>query len=84
MRCYFLRKGHIEGYVPLHEGLDQDMIEEGKASFERAYSDRYDGFEVWRKDRCLYRSPGSCEPSSPEALGWFSASAIALSSSAPS
>ena len=65
MRCYFMRRGHIVGYAPLHDGPDQDMIKEAKARFREADKGRYDGFEVWRRDRCLYRStPMDDEPSS--------------------
>lgn len=64
MRCYFMHRGHIVGYAPLHDGPDQDMIEEAKARFREVDKVRYDGFEVWRRDRCLYRStPKEDEPS---------------------
>jgi hypothetical protein len=60
-----MRGGHIVGYSPLHDGSDQDMIEEAKAKFREADTNHYDGFEVWRLDRCLYRSPPrDDEPSS--------------------
>jgi hypothetical protein len=60
-----MRKGHIEGYALLHDGPDQDMIEEAKAKFSEVDKDRYDGFEVWRRHHCLYRStPQDDEPSS--------------------
>jgi hypothetical protein len=65
VRCYFMRKDHIEGYALLHDGPDQDLIEEAKAKFREVDKDRYDGFEVWRRDRCLYRStPLDGDPSS--------------------
>jgi hypothetical protein len=63
MRCYFMRGGHIEGYVPLQDGSDEELIEQGMTEFLTADRGRFDGFEVWRKERCLYRSP----PKPPEA-----------------
>ena len=65
MRCYFMRNGHIEGYVPLRDGPAEALIEQGMTEFLKADRDRFDGFEAWRKERCLYRSPPrTCDPSS--------------------
>lgn len=50
------------GYVPLRDGPDEALIEQGMIAFFKANRDRFDGFEVWRKERCLYRSrPKTCE-----------------------
>jgi hypothetical protein len=38
MRCYFMRNGHTEGYVPLDDGSDDAMIEQAKAAFKSAGS----------------------------------------------
>ncbi|MBS0523748.1 MAG: hypothetical protein JSS04_08940 [Proteobacteria bacterium] len=59
MRCYFIRAGHIEANIPLTDGSDEALIEEATAAFKKAGRDRYDGFEVWRRDRCLYRFPAN-------------------------
>jgi len=61
MRCYFLHNGHIERHVPLDNGSDKAMIEQAEAEFKKVGS-RYDGFEVWRLDRLLYRSPALTVP----------------------
>jgi hypothetical protein len=65
MRCYFMRNGHVEAYAPLQDGSDEELVEQGMTEFLKADRDRFDGFEVWRKERCLYRSsPRTCELSS--------------------
>lgn len=63
MRCYFVRGGHTEGYVPLQQGSDEALIAQALTEFLKADRDRVDGFEVWRKERCLYRWPP--KPSEP-------------------
>ena len=68
MRCYFMRNGHIEGYAPLRDGPDEALIEQGISEFFKANRGRFDGFEVWRRERCLYRSAPKVpdiSPSSP-------------------
>jgi len=65
MRCYFMRNGHIDGYVALDDGSDDALIEQGRAEFLKADRNRFDGFEVWRKERCLYRSPPKASAASP-------------------
>jgi hypothetical protein len=62
MRCYFMRGGQIENSVPLQEGTDEDLIAQALTEFLKA-DRRFGGFEVWRKERCLYRWPPN--PSEP-------------------
>ena len=54
MRCYLLRKGHIAGVEILNRGLDEDLIEQGKAIFNGAPAGLFDGFEIWDLDRKVY------------------------------
>ena len=64
MRCYLKRGGHIEANIPLTDGSDEALIEQGTAAFKKADRNHYDGFEVWRGDRCLYRWPSKLSESS--------------------
>jgi hypothetical protein len=45
MRCYLMRKGHIESVEVLDVGSDAELIAQGKAHFARRGG--FDGFEVW-------------------------------------
>jgi hypothetical protein len=51
-----MRNGHIESYVPLDDSSDEALTEQAMAEFEKVHS-RYDGFEVWPRERLLYCSP---------------------------
>jgi hypothetical protein len=51
----------LDFYAALDDGSDQGMIGQVKAEFETARKGCYDAFEVWRLDRCLYRSPPTPE-----------------------
>jgi hypothetical protein len=33
MRCYFVRGGHTEGYVPLQQGSDEALIAQALTEF---------------------------------------------------
>jgi hypothetical protein len=57
MRCYLMRKGHIEAVVFLTPGPDQALVEQGKATFARQAADAFDAFEVWDGTRKLYAHP---------------------------
>jgi hypothetical protein len=61
MRCYLMRKGHIGAIEFLTDGLDDALIEQGKRHFSRRYSERFDGFEVWHRQRFLYLYPPELE-----------------------
>jgi hypothetical protein len=62
VRCYFMRGGHIAD-VEVLEGLsDQEAIEKSRELFA-ARKDKFDGFEVWERDRMLTRE--SAPPATP-------------------
>jgi hypothetical protein len=41
----------------LSDASDEDMIKEAEDKFRKVSNPYYDGVEVWRRNRCLYRSP---------------------------
>jgi hypothetical protein len=57
MRCYFVNDGHIAGVEMLPPGLsDKQAIERARLlSLKR--KDPFDGFEVWHRNRCVFRQP---------------------------
>ena len=57
MRCYLMRKGHIAAVEFLETGPDAELIDQGKAHFDRRADERFDGFEVWDGKRRLYCYP---------------------------
>jgi hypothetical protein len=63
MRCYLMRKGHIESVEVLDVGSDAELIAQGKAHFARRGG--FDGFEVWDGKRRIYVYPTG-RPSNPE------------------
>lgn len=58
MRCYFMRDGHIDG-VAIMENIkdDNSAIKRGAELFLSRLSRNYDGFEIWDRDRMVYRYP---------------------------
>jgi hypothetical protein len=63
MRCFFMREGRIESVQFLTTQSDADRIAEAKTLFEtKGRPNGVDGFEVWDRDRILYRFP---EPPKP-------------------
>lgn len=58
MRCYFMRDGHIAS-VEVLEGISDDAAAIKKAStlFLDRVPARFDGFEVWERDRLVFRYP---------------------------
>ena len=57
MRCYLMRKGHIEAVVILTAGPDEALIEQGKRVFGDRTDRPFDGFEVWDGARRVYVHP---------------------------
>ena len=55
VRCYLMRKGHIESVEMLDVGSDAELIAQGKAHFARRGG--FDGFEVWDGKRRIYVYP---------------------------
>lgn len=58
MRCYLMRKGHIEAVEFLQARDDKGRIEEARELFKaRAERLLAEGFEVWDGGRFIYRFP---------------------------
>jgi len=58
MRCYFMRKGHIAA-VELLENVadDSEAIKRGGALFLDRIHQGFEGFEIWERDRVVFRYP---------------------------
>jgi hypothetical protein len=58
MRCYFMRNGHIAS-VEVLEGVSDDTaaIKLGSASFLKRLREGFEGFEIWERDRIVFRYP---------------------------
>jgi hypothetical protein len=56
MRCYFMHNGHIAAVEVLTPASDEDAIKQSAALF-RERSGRFDGFELWDRDRFVHRHP---------------------------
>jgi len=56
MRCFFMRRGHIQAVAFLEPGTDEALIEQGQKLF-RERTDRLDGFEVWDGARRVHAYP---------------------------
>ena len=61
MRCYLMRNGHIVA-VEVLEGITDDAaaIRMGSENFldrVRDRADYFDGFEIWERDRMVFRYP---------------------------
>ena len=56
MRCYFMRRGHIEAVEVLTVLSDEDAMEQCRQLFKER-SERFEGFEVWDRNRYVYRYP---------------------------
>ena len=58
MRCYFMRNGHIENVAILENVKDDGAaIKKGAELFLARLPANYDGFEIWERDRMVYRYP---------------------------
>ncbi len=67
MRCYFMRRGRIEGVTFLKSGPDDALlIEEARNAFEQQAGQHFDGFEVWEGTRFVYRSNATSPPTGTE------------------
>jgi len=54
MRCYFLKEGRIVAHKELPGLSDQEATEIGRTIFDES-AGAYDGFEVWKDHRSIYR-----------------------------
>ena len=58
MRCYFMKGGHIAAVELLSLDSDEDRIAEAREIFNLKGLPRgAEGFEVWDRDRFVYRYP---------------------------
>ena len=66
MRCYFIHDGHIESVVVM-EGVGDDnaAIRKGLELFLGRLEKSVDGFEIWERDRLVYRYPEADSQSDP-------------------
>ncbi len=67
MRCFFMFQGHITGVEILIVKSDEEAIARAHVLFsqhlEQPQTLPFDGFEVWDRERYLYRYPATAEPS---------------------
>ena len=66
MRCYFMRNGHIAS-VEILDGITDDIsaIKLGSSAFLKRLGERFDGFEIWERDRMVFRYPEDENQSGP-------------------
>jgi len=58
MRCYFMRKGHIAAVELLEDVVDDsDAIKRGGLLFLDRIHQGFEGFEIWERDRVVFRYP---------------------------
>lgn len=58
MRCYFMRNGHIAAVEVLEEGSDDKAaIKQGSALFVARLRQGFEGFEIWDRERVVFRYP---------------------------
>jgi hypothetical protein len=58
MRVYFMKEGHIAGVEMLAATSDEERIAEALEVFiSKGASRGAEGFEVWDRDRFIYRYP---------------------------
>lgn len=55
MRCCLIKSGFTRGTMLLEGGSDKDLIRQAEA-IPREWSPDIEGVEVWRGNRCIYRS----------------------------
>jgi hypothetical protein len=67
MRCYFMRNGHIAS-VEVLEGVTDDAaaIKLGSTSFLKRLRDGFEGFEIWERDRMVFRYPEDENQAGPD------------------
>ena len=54
MRCYFMKGGHIADVEVLEGPSDREAVERSRELFA-ARKDKFDGFEVWERERMVLR-----------------------------
>ena len=58
MRCYFMKNGHIAAVEVLEEGIeDGAAIKVGGVLFLARIRDGFEGFEIWDRERVVFRYP---------------------------
>jgi hypothetical protein len=64
MRCYFIKDGHIAGVELLNQTTDDARIAEARELFALKGLPRgAEGFEVWDRNRFIYRYPERADDS---------------------
>ncbi len=61
MRCFFMRKGHIQAVEFLTPGTDEALIEQGQKLFRKRPDPPFDGFEIWDGARRVFVYPEGIE-----------------------
>jgi hypothetical protein len=56
VRCYLFHKSRIAAVEILIPGPDADLIRQAEEIF-RKHADRFGAFEVWDRERFVYRYP---------------------------
>ena len=58
MRCYFMKGGHIAAVELLSKSTDESGVAEALELFTvKGQLRKADGFEVWHRERFIYRYP---------------------------
>jgi len=58
LRCYLMRAGHIAAVELLDDiADDRDAIKQGSARFLGRVREGFEGFEIWERDRMVFRYP---------------------------
>ena len=57
MRCYFMRDGHIASVELLDQLSDEQAIAAAGQRFLVRVREGFDGFEVWDRERRVFRYP---------------------------
>ena len=58
MRCYLMRNGHIAAVELLDPVTDDsEAIKQGSARFLDRVREGFEGFEIWERDRIVFRYP---------------------------
>jgi hypothetical protein len=63
VRCYFMQRGHIAGVELLTATSDDDAIGQATALYDARWQEKgFEGFEVWDRERAIYRYPADSPP----------------------
>lgn len=57
MRCYFMKRGHIQAVEVLSGLADEQALEKSHALFATKPKGQFDGFEIWDRARMVIQWP---------------------------